>query len=132
VKVPYSEEYDPPAPVVAIRLGLPSGGAGVHVMALVDTGADMTVMPVAAVQSLSLPIVGTIRVAGVTGATRATLHAALLEVGGASRLAEVVGLGAEAIIGRDIINHFVLSLDGPGRVLELRGGRRPARRRPKP
>lgn len=128
-QVPYSEEYDPPAPVLSVRLGSPSGGTGVHLVALVDTGADLTVMPVAVVRSLSLPVVATTRVAGVTGTTRANVHAALLDVGGASRMAEVVALGAEAILGRDVINQWVLALDGPRRVLEIRAGRRRVSRR---
>lgn len=133
MRVRYSEDYDPPAPVVSVRLGSPSGGSGVHVVALVDTGADMTVMPVAAVESLSLPVVAITGIAGVAGATQASVHAGLIDVLGSSILAEVVALGDEAIVGRDILNRSVLMLDGPRRVLEVRTPRsRAGRRRIRP
>jgi predicted aspartyl protease len=112
-----------------VRLSVPSGDAGIQLAALVDTGADVSVMPLAAVQDLSLPVVATTRLAGVAGALDASLHAALVEVGGLSRLAEVVALGEEAILGRDLVNQLVLGLDGPRRLLEIRGTTRRARPR---
>lgn len=122
-KLRYSTEYDPPAPVVPVRLGSPSGGAGALVVALIDTGADVTVMPLAVVQNLALPVVATTRIAGVVGATRANVHAGILEVAGTSKMIELVALGAEGILGRDVTNHWVLSLDGPRRALEIRVSR---------
>jgi predicted aspartyl protease len=126
--VSYSKQYDPPAPALPIRLAAPAGQAGVHLVALLDTGADVTVMPFAMVQSLGLPRVATIRIAGVTGTTDASLHAARLEAAGTSRLAEVVAFGTEAILGRDVANEWVLLLNGPRRVLEVRSKRRRVRR----
>ena len=89
----------------------------------------MTVVPVAAAQSLSLPVVATTRVAGVAGAAHASIHAALLEVVGVSKMTEVVALGSDAILGRDIINRWVLSLDGPRRALQIKTERTRARGR---
>jgi hypothetical protein len=86
-------------------------------------------MPIVVVESLSLPIVSTTRVVGVSGASRANIHAAFLEAAGSRTMAEVVALGAEAILGRDMANHWILALDGPGRLLEVRPGPRRARRR---
>lgn len=128
MKIPYSKDYEPPAPVLPVRLGSPSGGAGVQMTALLGTGADMTVMPAAVVKNLSLPIVATTRVVGVGGETHARIHAGLLEVAGETRIVELVALGGEAILGRDVINEWLIALDGPRRVLEIRGSRGRARR----
>jgi hypothetical protein len=44
-------------------------------------------------------------------------------------MTEVVALGSDAILGRDIINRWVLSLDGPRRALQIKTERTRARGR---
>jgi predicted aspartyl protease len=130
-KTPYSTEYTPPAPVLAIRVSAPSGGTGVALLALVDTGADVSVLPRTVAESLALPHLSNLRLQGVTGVPESVrVHAARVEVGGKSLLAEVACFGSEIILGRDILNGFVLRLDGPRTALELAapGGRGPAGR----
>jgi predicted aspartyl protease len=124
----YSDAYDPPAPILPLRLSHPSAEAGVMVVALLDTGADVTMMPRDVVRRLALPLVARTRVMGVGGETRADIHAARVEVAGTSQLLEVVALGDEAIIGRDMVARWVLQLDGPRGVLVLRTEQRRSRR----
>jgi len=45
-KAPYSKEYDPPAPVISVKITEPGEGLeGTMQLALIDTGADGTFVP---------------------------------------------------------------------------------------
>jgi predicted aspartyl protease len=89
-------------------------------LGLVDSGADCTVVPRASARALGLPAVDRIWIEGVGGAARrATVHAAHVEFAGVRRLARVVAFGAEAILGRDLLNLTVARLDGPRLRLTL-------------
>jgi predicted aspartyl protease len=125
----YSADFRPPAPVLPVRVGVPGGDAGLALVALVDTGADLSVVPASVVRTLALPRTSTLRIRGVTGAAEeAPVHAAKLELGGASVLAEVVAWADEAIIGRDVLARFVLELHGPRETLTLTPQPPPTRR----
>lgn len=128
----YSPDFVPPAPVLAVRVSAPSGTAGVALVLLVDTGADLSMLPESTAAALALPVVSSVRLQGVTGVAQSVrVHAAKFELAGKTRLVEVACLGEEALIGRDILNAFVMKLDGPRGVLELRsppGGGTPTRR----
>ena len=132
-KIPYSAEYEPPCPVLTVRLASPPGGAGVGLVALVDTGADMTLVPEPVARILGLPVISQIRVTGVTGtAEGADVFAAAIELAGKNLLVEVVAFGEETIVGRDLLNRLVLRLHGPGKRLEVRAARTVRRRKRKP
>jgi len=129
-KHPYSSAFRPPAPVLALRVGAPGRETALGLVALVDTGADLSVLPRAVVEALALPQVSTTRIQGVTGVGETTaVHAATLDLSGTSLLAEVVAWGDEAILGRDVLGRFVLELDGPRETLTLAVPSPPRRRR---
>jgi hypothetical protein len=56
----------------------------------------------------------------VAGSAQAPVYAAALEVAGRQRVAEVVALGGEALLGRNVLNAWALTLDGPAETLRLR------------
>jgi predicted aspartyl protease len=90
--------------------------------ALVDTGADITVVPHAVVRHLRLPSINLIGVRGVGGGLQqAVVYAAEIETDWARFTVEVVGLGDEMLFGRDALNLWTLILEGPARVLEVVG-----------
>ena len=129
-KFPYSADCEPSCPVLPLRVALPLGGAGVGLVAVVDTGADMTLIPEPVARILGLPVISQIRVAGVTGtAEGADVFAAAIELAGKNLLVEVVAFGEETIVGRDLLNRLVLRLDGPGKLLDIRAARTLRRRR---
>jgi predicted aspartyl protease len=125
----YDASLEPPAPVVPVRIGRPVGDEAVMLPMLVDTGADCTLVPAQIVHRLGLPRIDAIGVTGVGGATkRAMVHAASVELGGLRVLARIVAFADEAILGRDILNQAVVTLDGPGLVMSVAA--RSRRRRP--
>ncbi len=94
------------------------------VPALLDSGADCTLVPEAVARALRLPAVDEITITGVAGGERrVSVHAARLGFAGGSVLARVAALGKEAILGRDLLNQVLLRLDGPRLTLDLRGYR---------
>lgn len=116
----YDAGFDPPAPVLPIRVGPPGREASVLLPALADTGADLTVVPQVIAHQAALPVVGEVGVRGVDGVTRrAALYAAQVEVEGAADVLEVVALGEQTLVGRDLLNRWVATFDGPGGSLEI-------------
>lgn len=88
--------------------------------ALVDTGADCTLVPLAAARALRLPQVGFLWIEGIGAPARhSRVHAARVEFAGLRFLARVVAFGTEAILGRDLLNRTVTRLDGPALRLSL-------------
>jgi len=116
----YDASLDPPAPVIPVRISSPVGDEAVMLPMLVDTGADCTLVPARIVRRLGLPRIDAIGVTGVGGATkRAMVHAASVELGGLRVLARIVAFADEAILGRDILNQAVVTLDGPGLAMSV-------------
>jgi predicted aspartyl protease len=114
-RVPFDENFDPPAPVLPVRVGgLEEHDPAAMLRMLVDTGADCTLIPVSVARSLRLPVVDRLQIEGVGGAAQtATIHAARVHVGGFRMLARVAAFGDEALLGRDVLNRLVLNVDGP-------------------
>lgn len=116
----YDRSYEPPAPSVSLLVAAPDDEAPVLVTALVDSGADLCVVPAALAQHLDLPLTDVLQVAGVGGAQRsATVHAAAINLAGRRELVEVVALGDEMLVGRNFLRSFVATLDGPQEQLTV-------------
>lgn len=110
--------FDPPDPVAQVTLRNPHSGATVSdVLLLVDTGADITLLPRIAVESLGVPLL-------------AGQQYELMSFDGSKSFAPVVMLDVlflkhafrgryllieeeRGIMGRDILNHMIVLLDGP-------------------
>ncbi len=123
-RYPYDVAREPPAPVLPIRVGPPGEAPAIFLVALVDTGADVSVVPDELARRLGFPAVGEINVQGVDGVTRrATVYAAEIETDVVRQAVEVVGLEQEALIGRDLLNLWTVILHGPERAMEIRQGK---------
>lgn len=126
----YDTSLDPPAPVVPVRISGPVGEEAVMLPMLVDTGADCTLVPASITRRLGLPQIDVIGLTGVGGTrSRATVHAASVELGGFRSFARVVAFADEAILGRDVLNRVLVTLDGPGLAFSVAGASRKQRRR---
>src|SRR5262245_36977819 len=124
IRFRYNQQVHPAAPYVYVILRPPSeDGPSREVPALVDTGADTTVVPLEVVEALDLPQIGVVRTAGFGG--RVDLipsHLVRLRVRGLAESAVKVLASPDesyVLLGRDVLNQFRLTLDGPGLALEI-------------
>lgn len=116
----YGRQYHPPAPVLPLRVGRPGTAPAVLVPALVDTGADLSVLPQGLPARLRLPAVGRLAVAGVEGVPlQLPVYAVEVSMNGDRSIVRAVSLGATMLIGRDLINKLTLHLHGPEAVLDV-------------
>jgi predicted aspartyl protease len=121
---PYSNAFFPSAPVVEIRLGAP--GAEVTfgpIEALVDTGADATLIPMSHLNQVSARKVDQANVRSYWRERRSvSIYSVALEVDGHRFSAMwAVGdeLGSEVVLGRNVLNRLRLLLDGPAAMTEV-------------
>lgn len=129
-RVSFDASFDPPAPVLPVRFGgLDDDAPAAMLRMLVDTGADCTLIPARIAKSLRLPLIDKIEIMGVGGKTMAApVHAARVRLGALRAIARVVALGDESLLGRDLLNRLVLTIDGPGQTIEaVPRGKKPRR-----
>jgi predicted aspartyl protease len=119
----YDQAYDPAAPACQIALHVPVTGRRMAVDAIIDTGADATIVPVSLLRQV---------------AARRSFEATIRSQWGERRRVYlylvdlqletftlpgiyVVGddQGDEVVLGRDVLNRLRVLLDGPGRVLQV-------------
>jgi len=121
---PYSKDFIPPAPVVDIMLANMTADVTIGpITALVDTGADATVVPIEYLDRIKAPMTIEMWARGKWGGRR-RVNLFLVDVHiGESVLphVQVVGdeVGDEIILGRDVLNKLKLLLDGPAAVVHV-------------
>jgi predicted aspartyl protease len=113
-----ASHFDPPAPVARVMLRNPYSGATVSdVLLLVDTGADITLLPRTAVEQLGVPLVAgqQYELMGFDGSTSfaPVVILDLLFLRRAFRGQYLLTEEERGIMGRDILNHVIVLLDGP-------------------
>ncbi len=119
-RYPYGAQYTPPAPVLPVRVGRPGAVSAFLLSALVDTGADLSVLPQGLPTRLGLPVVGRVAVAGVDGIHhRLPIYAAEATIDGYRVTIRVVSLGIDPLIGRDFLNTITAHLHGQEAVLDV-------------
>jgi len=121
---PYSTEYLPAAPVMEIGLGAPGTEPSLGFLkALVDTGADATIVPIAHLRQIKAKKIDQATLRSQWGERRAVaLYAVALEINQYRFDAiRVVGdeIGDEVILGRNLLNRLRLLLDGPAGMVEV-------------
>jgi hypothetical protein len=114
---------NPPAPGVLLDLTSPLSGVEVRdVPALLDSGADLTVIPLRLVQALQVPQLDLIPIQGYDELpTPMPTFSIRLQVRDFPPV-DVEAVGADvkdAILGRDVFNHYFVLLNGPRLSLEL-------------
>lgn len=123
---PYSLDYQPAMPAVEVTLRK-SGTAvsnTVH-LALIDSGADGTLVPIDLLEQVGARQVGTARIRGILGQSQQVdVFLASLQIGphvlGAVRV--IAGAeGDEIILGRNVLNHLVVTLNGLASTVEIPG-----------
>lgn len=128
MKVPYNSSYYPPAPYVQVQFGRPGEPFTTgSLLALINTGADATLLPANAVRALRVRPSRPANLRSPWG-DRQPVRVYRLNLGlGALRLpsVEVVAdeSNSEVILGRNALNKLRILLDGPSETVELPDGR---------
>ena len=124
MRFPYDQEYYPPAPSVEVRLGAPDSALTVGpLLAFVDTGADASIVPFRHIEPLGVPLDDRKFLRSPWGERR-SVDSYLLDVGiGEIRLPliEIIAddVVDEVILGRNVLNKLIITLDGPRGTLEV-------------
>lgn len=116
----------PPAPLALLNVAvIGSDDWATDIPALIDSGADMTVLPDQVVTQLGLIPVEHLPAAGYDGriTSRPVFTVRLVVRDFPPLEMEVMGGVAEryAILGRDVLNQFKVVLDGPNQRVEISG-----------
>ncbi len=117
-----NKNYDPPAPVLPITVRIPGDSIKqVTTEALVDTGADITCLPRALIKALRAERASSYNVSAINGVPIGPADSYFLEFEIASTkfMSEVIAVGDEPILGRNLINEFTLNLHGPAQELVI-------------
>lgn len=125
----YTYEYDtvyhgPAMPVVEIEVGAADADqSNVLLRALVDSGADATMIPVRYLQQLGAKVVDRRRLRSSTDVSYPVdIYAVALTVGPFTQATlEVIGnrQSDDIIVGRDVLNHMIVTLNGLAHVVQL-------------
>jgi predicted aspartyl protease len=118
---PYSTSYSPSAPVVQIVV---THRGSATLSALVDSGADATLIPVDILHAIKAPFIQTHTMIGVNNTRHIVdLYRLRIQVGVGPTLygvrAVATSQGGEAILGRDVLNHLIVTLNGVAGVTEI-------------
>ncbi len=116
--------YDPPMPVLDV--GISKAGANTpsaNVEAVVDTGADATLLPLDVLERVEALYVDRAYLKTITGQRQrvdlylVTLHLGRLRIAGVRAVA--LPPRGPAILGRDVLNRLDIALRGPAGVTEV-------------
>ena len=120
----YDNSYDPPIPVANVELRSDKDSSmGVHLTGILDSGSDVTLVPVRVLRRIGAQFVGERWFRGVIGnAQRAELYVIHLRVGnidlpGIRAIARTED--AETILGRNVLNRLTVLLNGPAETTEI-------------
>jgi len=120
----YNNQVDPPAPFAYASVGAPvEGGLFLECPAQLDTAADLSVLPSRIVLDLKLEQLGEFDALGFGGhlMTMPTFLVRIELRGLPPHVVKVLASPEEpyVLLGRDVLNRFRVTLDGPKLVLEI-------------
>jgi predicted aspartyl protease len=120
----YDPHFDPAMPIVSVRLrSLYPNSKAIQLSALIDSGSDGTMIPLHALDEVHARKVGMGTIRGVAGGhLMVDLYEVLLQVG-AFELGKFLVVGdrqnEDMILGRDVLNQLVVTLNGLALVSEI-------------
>lgn len=119
----YNSDYSPSMPTVELSIGLPAVETVIDVEGIVDSGADATIVPVRYLLEIEARRSRKAIMRSITGEEALVdLYAVAVRLGPYRQgFLEVIGdiSGDETIVGRDILNHLSVTLNGPAAVVEV-------------
>lgn len=123
ITFPYDQAYDPAAPVCQITLHVPAAGRRMNVDAIIDTGADATIVPVSFLRQVAARRSFEATMRSQWGERR-RVYLYLVDIQLETLVLPsiyVIGddQGDEVVLGRDVLNRLRMLLDGPRRVSQV-------------
>lgn len=120
----YSTAYTPSAPFIPIAIdGYEPTKPSVIVLAFVDSGADGTMLPEDILRAVGAEYEDTVRLRGAAGGVqqldRYTVRIQIEHEIVHAVSAVATASGSEALIGRDVLNYLVVTMNGPAGVTEV-------------
>lgn len=119
----YDSRYNPAMPTIEIRLRGRSEQEPLILKAIVDSGADATMIPLTYLKSLQVRKGARKWVSGIAGVRyEADLYLVSLQIGNDKpHYTEVIGTTRreEVIIGRDLLNQYNISLNAPAFTVQV-------------
>lgn len=119
---PYNSRYYPPMPAVEVALGAPEADFSLGPLSsVIDTGADITIVPKEYLVRLGAPVVASGYLRSPWGERqRVKIYEVNVRVGEHDlyqvEVASELG-GHEILLGRNVLNHLNLQLDGPNEIV---------------
>lgn len=120
---PYDESYSPAMPIVTVTVDGYAGRPLQTLTALIDSGADGTMLPIDILEAVDALYEDSVRLQGVLGDSEpvdrytVAIRLGSLTLHGIQAVA--IPSGAESIIGRDLLNNLVVTLNGPAFVTQV-------------
>ena len=120
----YNRQLTPPAPFVHVRAAAPASGKAVEqIAAQLDSAADRSVIPWSVVEALQLPQLDELPALGFGGHLLSVpTFLVQLTVRSCTPITVEAFASREepyVLLGRDVLNHFRILLDGPNLVVEM-------------
>lgn len=113
--IDYNDDYNPPAPVVPVQIINPVTGESTTVNALIDSGASVSVVLLDAVDEIGLKPVAQASVQGFGKIVQTVpvFRSTWVVAGHVLIGVEYVAVERkDALLGRDVLQHFILTLNG--------------------
>ncbi|HEY4688143.1 MAG TPA: hypothetical protein VIK33_02440 [Anaerolineae bacterium] len=127
MKRPYDQRFSPPAPALTIDIFVPdNANQRDTILAKLDTAADISAIPLDLLKAWRLEPESEIVISGIDAApTTVRTYTVGIELPDARiRRSEVIPIAEDyALIGRDILNHFYIYLNGPDLTFEIQAPR---------
>jgi predicted aspartyl protease len=121
----YDSTYVPALPVVELRIGHAQAEPTLLVRAIVDSGADATIIPVQLLRQVGARKSRQAWMCGFASPRiLVDLYAVSIHLGAFEQRSLLVAAGSElkeVILGRDILNHLIVTLNGLGSAVEITG-----------
>ena len=119
---PYDASEDPPVARLSVQISNADAGAATRLSAKLDSGAAMSVLPQTAVADLALEPIGDILAMGYDRKpTLLPTYSVTFQVEGYTLhdVEVTASPRSDVLLGRDILNHFILTLDGKNLAFDL-------------
>lgn len=121
----YDSSYFPSAPFISVTVdGYATSRSPVTVHAFADSGADGTMLPQDILMEVGTEYEDTVLLRGTAGGMqtldRYTVRVRIGEKTVDSVSAVATATGSEPLLGRDVLNHLVMTLNGLDEVTEIR------------